>query len=352
MSRSKIVGATAWVLFWVLMALVALEDYRRDGGTAYWQPLLWESSSALVMTMLLLVQRRYTAKYDALVAAPRRWFALQARWLPMYWIAFTPLAFGIRHAVYALAGASYQHEPWGQVVFYEALKLSVFASLFTLIGFGLLSYRALLDAKLRAEQANALLREAQLQALSRQMQPHFLFNALNTVSSLMHTDVARADAMLVRLSDMLRATLALGERPQATLAEELRLARGYAGVMTERFDGRVSIDWRIDDALLGVLLPAVSLQPLLENVFKHTVERRRAPTHMTVSAVREGDSLVLRVDDDAGVLADQPRVEGPGIGLDNLRARLASLHGDGASLCLAQLAPAGVRAQLRAPCAS
>ncbi|MDP1108874.1 histidine kinase, partial [Klebsiella pneumoniae] len=84
--------------------------------------------------------------------------------------------------------------------------------------------------------ANALLREAQLQSLARPMQPHFLFNALNTISSLMHTDVQRADAVLVQLSDMLRAALALGQRPQATLEEELRLARAYAGVMEGRFD--------------------------------------------------------------------------------------------------------------------
>ena len=347
-NRSKLAGAIAWLLFWTLMVLVAVEDYRRDGGSAWWQPVLWESSSALVATLLMLVQRHFTARYDALVATPWRWFALQARWLPLYWIAFTPLAFGIRHAVYALAGASYEHEPWSDVLLYEAMKMSLFFSLFTLIGFGLLSYRELLGARLRAEQANALLREAQLQSLARQMQPHFLFNALNTVSSLMHTDVARADATLVRLADMLRATLALGERVQATLAEELGLAQGYAGVMQERFAGRVHIDWQIADEALAQRLPAMSLQPLLENVFKHTVERRREPTRITVGARCEDGSLVLWVEDDAGLLAQNE----PGIGLANLRTRLAALHGDAAGLTLTQLAPAGVRAALRLPCAS
>lgn len=347
-NRSKRAAAMAWLLFWTLMVLVAVEDYRRDGGSAYWQPVLWELSSALVATGLLLVQRRVGARHDALIATPARWFARQALLLPFYWITFVPLVFGIRHAVYALAGAHYEHEAWPQVFVYESLKVTVFIGLFTVIGFGLLSYRELLGARLRAEQANALLREAQLQSLARQMQPHFLFNALNTVSSLMHTDVARADAMLVRLGDMLRATLALGERTQATLAEELRLAQGYAGVMQERFDGRVSIAWQVADEVLEVPLPAVSLQPLLENVFKHTVERRREPTHITVSALREGNSMVLRVEDDAGTLSGGE----PGIGLANLRARLAALHGDAAGIALAQLAPAGVRAELRVPCAS
>jgi hypothetical protein len=352
-TRSKIAFGTAWILFWTLMTLVAVEDYRRDGGSAWWQPVLWESSSALVATLLLFIQRRIGARYDHLIATPWRWFALQACILPLYWIAFVPLAFGIRHAVYALAGEVYTHAPWGQLFVYESLKITVFAGLFTVIAFGLLSWRELLGAKLRAEQANALLREAQLQSLARQMQPHFLFNALNTISSLMHTDVERADAVLVQLSDMLRAALALGQRPQASLEEELRMARAYAGVMAGRFDGRARVDWRIDDALLGLSLPAMTVQPLLENVFKHTVERRRAPTRIVVGAAREGDTLVLRVEDDAGRLAPgDGGGDGCGIGLANLRARLAALHGERAGVTLSQLEPGGVRTEVRLPCAS
>lgn len=350
-TRSKIAFGIAWLLFWTLMMLVAVEDYRRDGGTAYWQPMLWEGSSALVATLLLFIQRRIGARYNHLIATPWRWFAIQACIMPLYWIAFVPLAFGIRHAVYSLAGSSYDHEPWGQVFVYESLKITVFAGLFTVIAFGLLSWRELIGARLRAEQANALLREAQLQSLARQMQPHFLFNALNTISSLMHTDVQRADAVLVQLSDMLRAALALGQRPQAALEEELRLARAYAGVMEGRFDGRAQIEWRIEESVLGVPLPAMSVQPLLENVFKHTVERRRAPTRILVSAAREGDSLVLRVEDDAGRL-DADQAGESGIGLANLRARLAALHGERASLALSQLEPGGVRTEVRLPCAS
>lgn len=350
-TRSKIAFGIAWLLFWTLMMLVAVEDYRRDGGTAYWQPMLWEGSSALVATLLLVIQRRIGARYNHLIATPWRWFAIQACIMPLYWIAFVPLAFGIRHAVYSLAGSSYDHEPWGQVFVYESLKITVFAGLFTVIAFGLLSWRELIGARLRAEQANALLREAQLQSLARQMQPHFLFNALNTISSLMHTDVQRADAVLVQLSDMLRAALALGQRPQAALEEELRLARAYAGVMEGRFDGRAQIEWRIEESVLGVPLPAMSVQPLLENVFKHTVERRRAPTRILVSAAREGESLVLRVEDDAGRL-DADQAGESGIGLANLRARLAALHGERASLALSQLEPGGVRTEVRLPCAS
>jgi len=349
MYSASIVAGIAWVLFWTLMALVAVEDYRRDGGTALWRPILWETSSAVVATALFALQRRFSAHHDVLVGMPRRWFGQQLRWLPMYWFGFTPTVFAIRHAVYALAGASYDHEPWGQVFVYEALKITLFFGLFTTIGFGLLSYREMMKERVRAEQAGALLREAQLERLTRQMQPHFLFNALNTISSLMHTDVVRADATLVRLADVLRAALALGEKPQASLRDELRLAQGYAAVMAERFEERVTLAWEIAPEALDIMLPAISLQPLIENVFKHTVGRRRELTAIRIEARVCGGELVVQIEDDGGVLDDSGT---PGITVRNLRTRLDALHGARASLALVALAPAGVRAEMRLPCAS
>jgi LytS/YehU family sensor histidine kinase len=181
------------------------------------------------------------------------------------------------------------------------------------------------------------------------MQPHFLFNALNTISSLMHTDVERADATLVQLADVLRTTLDVGDMHEAPLSTELRLAQGYARVMQERYAERVGIDWQVDKAALSCMAPVMSIQPLLENIFKHTVEQRRQRVHITVTARREAGMLVVALEDDAGTLAASPS---PGIGLANLRERLGVLYGAAASLELSQLSPAGVRAEMRLPCAS
>jgi len=359
--RRNLVFVLAWILFWALMMFVAVEDYRHgvhDG--AIWKPMLWEGSSALVTTIVALVHVRRSRRDAHLLGTPWRWFARQALWLPAYWIAILWGAFDIREAVYALAGETYHHDPLPQLFVYEAIKISIFAGLFAAVLFGIRSYRALLEQKLHAEQAHARLAEAQLLRLGQQMQPHFLFNALNTVSSLMYTDVARADATLAQLADMLRSTLALGERHTAPLSTELRLAQAYAGVMAERFADRVGIAWRVDDSLLGHEVPVLSLQPLLENVFKHTVERRRGLTRIAVSARREGQALVLGVEDDAGELRGELRGEpgeaaarpGGGIGLANLRARLAALYGDGARLDLVGLPGGGVRAELTLPCVS
>ena len=355
--RLKLVFALTWTLFWTLMVLVAIQDFQRNEHSPdIWKPILWEGSSALVATVLILVQWRFGRSSDELLGNPLRWFARQLLWLPMWWILFTPLAFGIRHAVYALLGTSYPHDPWPRLFVYESMKITIFVSLFAAVRFGIKSYLALLEAKLRAQQAQALLQQAQLQRLAQQMQPHFLFNALNTVSSLMHSDVDKADATLMQLAGVLRATLALGDAVEAPLQAELDIARGYAGVMAERFAGRVEIAWAIDDALLAQPLPVMSLQPLLENVFRHTVEKRRGLTHIAVSAQREDDALVLRVDDD-GRLNDSANKaagtgNGCGIGLANLRARLAALHGPRASFSLSAREGGGVRAEMRLPCAS
>ncbi|HEY0062295.1 MAG TPA: histidine kinase [Telluria sp.] len=349
-NRTRAVVVIAWFLFWVMMVAVAVQDYARDDGNAYWQPVLWETSSMLAATLLLLVQRHFTQPRDAaLLPQPARWFALQFAWLPLYWSAFVPIAFGIRHGVYALMGQVYQHEAWGETFLYESLKLTVFVSLFFLIRFGILSYHQLLEEKIRVERANALLRQAQLQRLAQQMQPHFLFNALNTISSLMHSDVDKADATLIQLAEVLRTTLDVSDLHEAPLATELRLAQGYARVMQERYADRVAIDWHIADNTLACTLPVMSIQPLLENIFKHTVEQRRQLTRISITIVRAGDVLSVTLEDDTGTFAPTGK---PGIGLANLRERLEVLYGERAALTLAQRAPAGVRAEMRIPCAS
>ncbi|QGZ38533.1 histidine kinase [Pseudoduganella flava] len=341
--------AAAWALFWVLMIVTAVQDFLRNDEGPLWHPLLWESSSAFTATVLLLAQRRFTRRYDHLVTQPRAWFARQAPWLLVYWIGFVPIAFGIRHGVYALAGETYPHGAWLPVFIYEDVKITIFFAIFVVVTFGVLSWQVLQAERLRAEQMATQLRTAQLQQLTQQMQPHFLFNALNTIAATMHEDVERADALLMRLSDLLRTALTAGARQQVPLADELRLLRAYADLMAERFADRVVIDWQVEHGLDTYLVPAMCLQPLLENVFCHTVERRRDAVRIVVTARCDGTRLLLAVADDAGSLAAPPPAGSAGIALANLRARLHALHGAAATLTLTQLAPAGVRAALALP---
>ena len=138
LNRSTLVVAVAWALFWALMVSVTIQDYLRDHGQQLWQPILWETSSMVAATILLVVQHRFTRRYNTLLGRPGRWFALQAAWLPVYYIAFVPIAFGIRHAVYAMLGQVYEHAPWPETFVYESIKMTVFVGMFVLIRFGIL----------------------------------------------------------------------------------------------------------------------------------------------------------------------------------------------------------------------
>jgi LytS/YehU family sensor histidine kinase len=178
-------------------------------------------------------------------------------------------------------------------------------------------------------QTQKALAEAQLAQLQGQLRPHFLFNALNTVSALMHTDVARADRLVAALGDLLRISLRSNEHEMTPLAEELRTLELYADIMLERFRDRVTLNWQIDQALLDIPVPALLLQPLLENVFKHGVEPTVAHVRVIVSVGRESGSLEIVVSNSGSMLAPEHR---DGVGFRNCRERLSIIYGNTASM--------------------
>jgi two-component system LytT family sensor kinase len=114
-TRLRFVLLAAWLLFWLLLIITAVQDHARDGGAGaeHWKPVLWQTSSAIAASLLMWIQWRCTRDPRRDLASPRRWFTRQLRWLPMYWACFVPVAFGLRHGVYALAGERYSHAPWG-----------------------------------------------------------------------------------------------------------------------------------------------------------------------------------------------------------------------------------------------
>lgn len=319
-----------WVSFWLLMMVVAVEDNRDDHGIRWWEPLLWETSSFLVATGWLLLQRRVSARWSAEIGNPWRWFGRHLLWLPVIVITFVPLVYAIRHGVYALTGETYEHRPLAQLYFYESIKLTLFAGLWLGIIFGLESFASWRHERERLLAVQKHLAEFQLAQLRAQLQPHFLFNALNTISSLMQVDVERADRLLTRLADLLRASLQAGARQMTSLADELELLRLYASIMQERFTGRVSLDWKIEDEALQASIPVMLLQPLLENAFKHGVERSLQPVAVNIAARRAGDALEVTIRN-VGKMGDPGA---SGIGLRNCRERLAVLYGADALLAL------------------
>jgi two-component system, LytTR family, sensor kinase len=334
--RFRGVAGGAWLLFWALLAAVAVQDHSRSGQTDLWRPLFWEGSSCLVLTPIVWLHWRAQARAEALLGEPWRWFAVNL--LPLLVIAplFVALVYGLRHAVYALLGMVYVHAPWPQVLLYESVKLALFYSLFVAVTFGVRSHRAMSAQQLRAEQALALTRQAQLLQLAQQLEPHFLFNALNTIASTLHTDPQRADALLMRLAALLRAATELARRPFSTLAEELVLLENYAAIMCERFGDRVQLSFEIEPRARACRLPTLALQPLLENAFRHGVEKDAADAQIVLSArcdaqLPPAQRLLLTLRCSSGRV---PTDWQPGVGLSNLRERLATAYGPAATLTL------------------
>lgn len=211
-------------------------------------------------------------------------------------------------------------------------------------------YEGFRDREVQAAELKAQLSASQLEALSAQLHPHFLFNTLQGVSTLMHRDPRGADAMLNRLSELLRRTLHRGERQEVTLAEEMELLGYYVGIMQVRFGDRLIYESQVDASLRMALVPHFILQPLVENALQHGIARRAGAGRVTVSAARRNGSLVLSIQDNGP--SQEPAQPGEiieGIGLGNTRLRLERLYGGAQSLTLSPIAGGGMRAELVLP---
>jgi sensor histidine kinase YesM len=191
------------------------------------------------------------------------------------------------------------------------------------------SYRDARSRQLATADLEARLAEAQLQNLRLQLQPHFLFNALNTISSMMHEDVSRADTMLAQLSDLLRRTLQLGHSQEIPLKDELSLLQLYLAIMEERFGDELKVVFEVDPALSEVLVPQLILQPLVENSIRYARGAHATKLDINILASHDQGDLMLRVRDNGPGIANlEDGRWRKGIGLSNTEQRLASLYGE------------------------
>ena len=192
--------------------------------------------------------------------------------------------------------------------------------------YALLAVEASREAALQA-------RDAELRALKSQINPHFLFNCLNSISALTSTDPTRAREMCVLLSDFLRKTLGLGERASIPWREELELARTYLDVEQVRFGARLQIEMHVDDACSDCQVPPLVLQPLIENAIKHGIATMVEGGTVRLEGRVENGHLAVRVENSFDPEAPSPRPSG--LGLRNVRNRLQTRFGDAAHLHVA-----------------
>ena len=185
----------------------------------------------------------------------------------------------------------------------------------------------------RHRQREADLVEARWMALQSQVHPHFLFNTLNTISTLVEEDGEAARRMIARLGRLLRSSLSESDRQLVTLDEELELARLYLEIEEVRFEDRLRFEFQVEEGLGLIRVPPLLLQPLLENSIRHGIARRAGTGHLGIRVVRHGEGLRLQVEDD-GVGMEASGEAGGGLGLHNIRARLEALYGERAHFVL------------------
>lgn len=204
------------------------------------------------------------------------------------------------------------------------------------------------EREAQAMSLRAQLGESQLAALRAQLHPHFLFNALNAATTLVHRDANAADAMLTQLGELLRHSLRSDARHETSLREELVFLDRYLSIMRTRFGDQLTVHRRIPSTLEEALVPTFVLQPLVENALEHGVSRLDGGSCVEIEAARDGDNLILVVRDN-GSGESSVSSDGLGIGLANTRARLAALYGARAELRLTPRPSGGMEASLRLP---
>ena len=193
------------------------------------------------------------------------------------------------------------------------------------------------------------LRAAELENLRAQLHPHFLFNTLQSISTLIHRDAAAADRMLNDLSDLLRLSLRHTASQEVPLREELGFLGRYLAIMRVRFGDRLAITVDAGEDVQGAMVPSLVLQPLVENAIRHGMEGRTDKGLVVVRAERDGGAVRLEVSDDGPGLRATPPGEGNGIGLANTRDRLARLYGPAARLETMSAGTRGLTVRLTIP---
>jgi two-component sensor histidine kinase len=317
--------AAGWALFGLMMALSRLGRYPI--GYMVVTKTVLAASGFVVALGLRAVYKRWLPENSSLqrtigvtLAAS---YLMSLAWTAFYNIADARLVTELLGRPTSINSLS--------ALFSEALYHAFALLAWSVLYVGIKRQLALQAATERALRAEALAHEARLQALRFQLQPHFLFNTLNAISTLVVEQRSQeASAMLSRLSEFLRFTLETSNGDEVPLATELELAQRYLDIETVRFGSRLRLGLNVSAEARGARVPTLLLQPLIENAVRHGVAPRRAGASLNLAAWRDREDLVLTVKDralDPGEPLPQPASPGAGIGLSNTRARLEQLYG-------------------------
>jgi len=306
---------TDWYVFALLSVFpIVLARRYGFGHRHWWRHIVLHAGASVIFSLSYVVVRTAAALLLAMLASQPASFAE----------TFRPLLFKTWHFNLLIY--------WVILTAYHALDF----------------YRKYQERHSRSLQLEKSLVEARLQALQMQFNPHFLYNTLHAISSLMYRDVEAADRMIAQLSDLLRYALDSTSQQEVPLRRDLEFLSNYLKIEQTRFGDRLQIEMEIQPETEELLVPTLILQPLIENAIRHGIEPHARPGSIRIRTERAGDTLTLRVQDSGLGPAQLPFKDG--VGLSNTRARLEQLYGPAHTFSLAPGQNGGLEARLTLPC--
>ena len=308
-----------YLLAWIPFA-VLLTSLLEAGGD-----FTWIAAAELMVPLTgiyaaMCLSAWYLCRFIPLWS-PRVWYLLVAI-VPASAITSLIWAVGIGAALADLEGLEARYLPHRPLLFGAGMMLYYAAAAFHYM---LMAMQASRQAQARELEAGMLAREAELCSLKAQINPHFLFNSLHSISALTASDPAEARRMCILLSDFLRSSLGVGDRARIPLGEELVLARNFLAIQKVRFGERLRLEESLDESANACLLPPLLLQPLVENAVTHGIATLVEGGTILFETERRGDEVSVIVENSFDPAA--PRRRRTGVGLPNVRKRLAAVYG-------------------------
>jgi two-component system, LytTR family, sensor kinase len=340
--------AAVAVLFGLYLGINQMIGLPSNSGIEPWKPLVWELSSVPVVFALVPLIFRFEKRFSLNV---------RPRWRTLLIHAGAALVFSalhilgmllLRELAYSLVGQHYEYGDLIRRIFYELQKDIVTYLTILLLVFASREFQVRRRSELRAAELVSELTQARLSHLTAQIEPHFLFNALNAISNRMHEDVEAADRMISELGSLLRAAYDSDNHLLVPLARELEWLRGYAAMMTERYRGQLTFELNVAPELGTLRVPRLLLQPLVENALRHGLADGRGI--MRIDVTYDNSHLHYRISDDGtGITEHPPKF---GTGLSNIARRLELLYPGNHRFEIAARQPRGTVASLSFPVAN
>jgi signal transduction histidine kinase len=312
-------------------------------------PFLEEMTGVFgVLPLYVLLLRPMALRFRPDLTPWTRWLPTHLGVMLLFSVLHTSSNWGTRLAIWRMLGlGSYNYGKMPVRFLMELPSDVILYSMGVAFVIALARMKEGREREMRIVRLENDLATAQLDALALQLQPHFLFNALNAVSAAIYEDPRRADIMLARVADFLRHMLQRSPSQEIALEQELQIVKLYLEVMKARFEENLKIEWHVDPSLCQAAVPQLILQPIVENAIRHGVAPGSNQVSIELGVAAQNGSLLLWVRDHGKGVSHEALT--PGIGLGNTRSRLERLYGSAAHLDLENAPGGGTEVRIALP---